>query len=323
MEKKYYNNLIVSSSPHMVSNENTQRIMGMVILALLPSLCVSTYVFGPRVLILTAVCMVSSVLFEYLWNVLMKKPQTVGDLSAALTGLLIAFNVPSNLPYYIAIIGSFIAIIIVKQLFGGLGHNLFNPAITARIVLFIAFATQMTTWPVPRTAATDAITGPTPLGILKNGGGELPSNMDLFLGTVGGSMGEVSAIALIIGGLFLIWRKVISPITPLCFIATVFIIALIAGEDPIFHILAGGVMLGAFFMATDYVTTPLLPWGKVIFGVGCGIMTMLIRLFGSYPEGVSFGILLMNILTPHIENFCTNRLYKPKKAKKGGAEDAE
>ena len=326
MEKKYYNKLIVSSSPHMVSNENTQRIMGMVILALLPSLCVSTYVFGPRVLILTAVCMVSSVLFEYLWNVLMKKPQTVGDLSAALTGLLIAFNVPSNLPYYIAIIGSFIAIIIVKQLFGGLGHNLFNPAITARIVLFIAFATQMTTWPVPRTAATDAITGPTPLGILKNGGGELPSNMDLFLGTVGGSMGEVSAIALIIGGLFLIWRKVISPITPLCFIATVFIIALIAGEDPVFHILAGGVMLGAFFMATDYVTTPLLPWGKVIFGVGCGIMTMLIRLFGSYPEGVSFGILLMNILTPHIENFCTNRLYKPKKekkAKKGGAEDAE
>lgn len=323
MEKKYYNNLIVSSSPHMVSNENTQRIMGMVILALLPSLCVSTYVFGPRVLILTAVCMVSAVLFEYLWNVLMKKPQTVGDLSAALTGLLIAFNVPSNLPYYIAIIGSFIAIIIVKQLFGGLGHNLFNPAITARIVLFIAFATQMTTWPVPRTAATDAITGPTPLGILKNGGGELPSNMDLFLGTVGGSMGEVSAIALIIGGLFLIWRKVISPITPLCFIATVFIIALIAGEDPVFHILAGGVMLGAFFMATDYVTTPLLPWGKVIFGVGCGIMTMLIRLFGSYPEGVSFGILLMNILTPHIENFCTNRLYKPKKAKKGGAEDAE
>ena len=324
MEKKYYNNLIVSSSPHLVSNENTQRIMGMVILALLPSLCVSTYVFGPRVLILTAVCMISAVLFEYLWNLLMKKPQTVGDLSAALTGLLIAFNVPSNLPYYIAIIGSFIAIVVVKNLFGGLGHNLFNPAITARIVLFIAFATQMTTWPVPRGAETDAITGPTPLGILKNGGGEMPSNLDLFLGTVGGSMGEVSAIALLIGGLFLIWRKVISPITPLCFIATVAVIALLAGQDPIFHICAGGVMLGAFFMATDYVTSPLLPMGKVIFGIGCGLMTMLVRLFGNYPEGVSFGILLMNILTPHINNFCTNRLYKPKKkAKKGGAANEE
>ena len=319
MEKKYYNNLIVSSSPHAVNNEDTQRIMGMVILALIPSLCVSTYVFGPRVLILTAVCVLSSVLFEYLWNMLMKKPQTVGDLSAALTGLLIAFNVPSNLPYYIAVIGSAIAIIVVKNLFGGLGHNLFNPAITARVVLFISFATQMTTWPVPRTAATDAVTGPTPLGLLKEGGADLPSNMDMFLGTIGGSMGEVSAIALIIGGLFLIWKKVISPITPVCFIGTVFVIAFIATGDinmAIFHILAGGVMLGAFFMATDYVTTPLLPLGKVIFGVGCGIMTMLVRLFGAYPEGVSFAILLMNVLTPHIENFCTNRLYKPKK---GGA----
>ena len=321
MEKKYYNNLIVSSSPHAVNNEDTKRIMGMVILALIPSLCVSTYVFGPRVLILTAVCVLSSVLFEYLWNMLMKKPQTVGDLSAALTGLLIAFNVPSNLPYYIAVIGSAIAIIVVKNLFGGLGHNLFNPAITARVVLFISFATQMTTWPVPRTAATDAVTGPTPLGLLKEGGADLPSNMDMFLGTIGGSMGEVSAIALIIGGLFLIWKKVIYPITPVCFIGTVFVIAFIATGDinmAIFHILAGGVMLGAFFMATDYVTTPLLPLGKVIFGVGCGIMTMLVRLFGAYPEGVSFAILLMNVLTPHIENFCTNRLYKPKK---GGAAD--
>lgn len=322
MEKKYYNNLIVSSSPHAVNNEDTQRIMGMVILALIPSLCVSTYVFGPRVLILSAVCMLSAVLFEYLWNMLMHKPQTIKDGSAALTGLLIAFNVPSNLPYYIAVIGSAVAIIVVKGLFGGLGHNLFNPAITARIVLFISFATQMTTWPVPRTATTDAVTGPTPLGILKEGGGDLPSNMDMFLGTIGGSMGEVSALALLIGGLFLIWKKVISPITPVCFIATVFVIAFIATGDlnmAIFHILAGGVMLGAFFMATDYVTTPLLPLGKVIFGIGCGLMTMLIRLFGAYPEGVSFGILLMNVLTPHIENFCTNRLYKPKK--KGGAED--
>ncbi len=243
----------------------------------------------------------------------MKKPQTIFDLTAALTGLLIALNVPSNLPYYIAVIGSFIAIVVVKGLFGGLGYNLFNPAITARIVLFISFATQMTTWPVSRTVATDAVTGPTPLGILKEGGGDIPSNTDMLFGFIGGSMGEVSALALMIGGAFLIWKKVISPITPLCFIGTVFVIAAIAGQDPIFHILAGGVMLGAFFMATDYVTTPLLPLGKVIFGIGCGIMTMLIRLFGAYPEGVSFGILLMNILTPHIDTFCTNRLYKPKK----------
>lgn len=317
MEKKYYNNLIVSSSPHHVNNEDTQRIMGMVIAALIPSLAVSTYVFGARVLALTAVCVIASMLMEFLWNKAMNKPQTVGDLSAALTGLLIAFNVPSNLPFYIAIIGCAIAIIVVKGLFGGLGHNLFNPAITARVVLFIGFATQMTTWPVARTY--DGTTGPTPLGILNEGGTDLPSNMDMFLGFCGGSMGEVSAVALLIGGLFLIWKKVISPITPVAFIATVFVIGFIATgslDMAIFHILAGGVMLGAFFMATDYVTTPLLPTGKLIFGIGCGIITMLIRLFGAYPEGVSFAILLMNILTPHIDNFCTNRLYP---AKKGGA----
>lgn len=324
MDNKYYDKLIVSSSPHAVNNEDTRRVMLTVIIALLPALCVSTYVFGARALILTAVCIIASVLFEYLWNVLMHKPQTVGDCSAILTGILIAFNVPSNLPYYIAIIGCFVAIIIVKCLFGGLGCNLFNPAITARIVLFISFATEMTTWPVPSTATTDATTGATPLGILNAGEGSLPSNTDMFLGTIGGSMGEVSAIALIVGGLFLIWRKVISPITPIAFIATVFIIAAIAGEDPVFHICAGGVMLGAFFMATDYVTTPLLPLGKLIFGIGCGLMTMLVRLFGAYPEGVSFAILLMNVLTPHIENFCTNRLYTPKKkAEKKAAKAAK
>lgn len=181
----------------------------------------------------------------------------------------------------------------------------------------------MTTWPVPRNAATDALTGPTPLGILKEGGnGSMPSNLDLFLGFTGGSLGEVSAVALLIGGLFLIWKKVISPITPVCFIGTVAIIALIAGQNPIFHVCAGGVMLGAFFMATDYVTTPLLPWGKVIFGIGCGVITMLVRLFGSYPEGVSFAILLMNVTTPLIERVTTNRLFKPKKKiKKGEAAD--
>lgn len=225
MEKKTYNNLVVSSAPHIVSNMDTSRIMMMVILALVPSLLVSVYVFGMRVLSLTAVCIVAAVFFEWIWNVLMHKRQTVGDLSAVVTGMLIAFNVPSGLPYWIAIVGCFVAIIIVKQLFGGVGKNIANPAITARIVLFISFATEMTTWPLPRMAA-DAVSTATPLGVLAEGG-ELPNNVEMFLGFIGGSMGEVSAIALIVGGLFLIWKKIISPIIPVAFIGTVFVFAFI------------------------------------------------------------------------------------------------
>lgn len=329
MENKKFENLVVTSSPHAVSEEDTQRIMGMVIAALIPSLCVSAYVFGPRVLLLSAICVAASVAFEYIFNAIMKRPQPIKDLSAALTGLLISFNIPANLPIYIAIIGCFIAIIIIKGLFGGLGKNLFNPAITARVVLFISFATEMTTWPTPRVggaSGVDASTTATPLGILKVTGDPKQinvSNMDLFLGFVGGSLGEVSALALLIGGLFLIWKKVISPIVPLCFIGTVAVLALLAGQDPLFHILSGGVFLGAFFMATDYATSPYLTKGKIIFGIGCGTMTMLIRLFGNYPEGVSFAILLMNVMTPLIDNYCINSMYKVKKVKKGGSEDGK
>ena len=316
MEKKTYSNLVVSSAPHIVSNVDTTRIMAMVIMALIPSLLVSIYVFGMRVLTLTVVCIVASVFFEWAWNALMHKRQTIGDLSAAVTGLLIAFNVPSGLPYWIAIVGCFVGIVIVKQLFGGVGKNIANPAITARIVLFISFATEMTTWPLPRMAA-DATSTATPLGVLAEGGAELPTNMEMFLGFIGGSMGEVSAIALLIGGLFLIWTKVISPIIPVCFIGSVFVFAFIyyaatggdAFDMALFHVLAGGVMLGAFFMATDYVTTPLLPMGKVVFGIGCGVITMIIRLWGQYPEGVSFSILIMNCLTPLINNFFQKRMY--------------
>ena len=316
MEKKTYSNLVVSSAPHIVSNVDTTRIMAMVIMALIPSLLVSRYVFGMRVLTLTVVCIVASVFFEWAWNALMHKRQTIGDLSAAVTGLLIAFNVPSGLPYWIAIVGCFVGIVIVKQLFGGVGKNIANPAITARIVLFISFATEMTTWPLPRMAA-DATSTATPLGVLAEGGAELPTNMEMFLGFIGGSMGEVSAIALLIGGLFLIWKKVISPIIPVCFIGSVFVFAFIyyaatggdAFDMALFHVLAGGVMLGAFFMATDYVTTPLLPMGKVVFGIGCGVITMIIRLWGQYPEGVSFSILIMNCLTPLINNFFQKRMY--------------
>ena len=317
MDKKTYSNLVVSSAPHLVTNMDTTRIMLMVLIGLAPSFLVSIYVFGMRVIALTAVCIIASMFFEWEWNKLMHKTQTVGDLSAAVTGTLIAFNVPSGLPFWIAIVGCFVAIIVVKQLYGGIGKNVVNPAITARIVLFISFATQMTTWPLPRMAA-DATSTATPLGVLAEGGAELPSNMQMFLGFIGGSMGEVSALALLIGGLFLIWKKIISPIIPCCFIGTVFVFALIyyaatgdgnALQMAIFHICAGGVMLGAFFMATDYVTSPLLPMGKVIFGIGCGIITMVIRLWGQYPEGVSFSILIMNCLTPLIEDFCQKRLY--------------
>ena len=317
MDKKTYSNLVVSSAPHLVTSMDTTKIMLMVLIGLAPSFLVSIYVFGMRVIALTVVCVVASMFFEWAWNKLMHKKQTVGDLSAAVTGTLIAFNVPAGLPYWIAIVGCFVAIIVVKQLFGGMGKNVVNPAITARIVLFISFATEMTTWPLPRMAA-DATSTATPLGILAEGGAELPSNMQMFLGFIGGSMGEVSAIALLIGGLFLIWKKIISPIIPCCFIGTVFVFALIyyaatgngdALQMAVFHVLAGGVMLGALFMATDYVTSPLLPMGKVIFGIGCGLLTMIIRLWGQYPEGVSFSILIMNCLTPLIENFCQKRLY--------------
>ena len=330
MDNKYHEKLIVSSSPHMVTKTDTSKIMGTVLIALLPAFAVGIYQFGFRVVTLTAVFVASCILFEYLYNKIAKKPQTVGDLSAVLTGVLLAFNCPSSLPYEIAIVGSFAAIVVIKQLFGGIGQNLVNPAVTARVFMFIAFATPMTSWPTPRGghatgAVVDATTSATPLGVLSHGSfadvyNDGFTKMDLFLGNVGGCIGEVSALAILIGGLFLIWKKVISPIIPVTFIATVFVLGLIWGgfDGALFHILAGGLMLGSFFCATDYVTSPTLPLGKVIFGIGCGLFTMLIRIFASYPEGVSFAILLMNILTPYIDKICEKRMYKlPKKAKEG------
>lgn len=322
INKKFHDNLIVSTAPHIVTDEDTTRLMGTVMLAMLPALAASVYVFGARALILCIVSIVFSVIFEWLYNHITKKPQTVIDLSASVTGLLIAFNVPASLPIWEVILADFFAIVIVKQLYGGLGKNFVNPAITARIFLFISFASSMSTWPLPRMVRTaDAVTGPTPLGILSEGDpSALPSNTEMFLGFIGGSLGEVSALALLAGGLFLIYRKVISPIIPCAFIGTVFIIALIYYKGSfnmaLFHVLAGGVMLGAFFMATDYVTTPKLPMGKLMFGIGCGVITMLIRLWGSYPEGVSFSILLMNIITPLI-NRSTFKRYCGGGAKNG------
>ena len=244
---KYNDNLIVSSSPHLVTALDTQKTMLIVMACLLPSLVVSTVVFGFRVILLTAVSIAACMFFEWGWNALLKRRQTVSDCSAALTGMLLAFNVPAGLPIWTLLVGDFAAIIVVKQLFGGIGKNLVNPAITARIILFISFATEMTTWPAPKYVA-DATSTATPLGVLAEGSiADLPSNMQMFLGNIGGSFGEVSAVALLVGGLFLIWKKIISPIIPCCFIGTVFVFALIyyaaTGQgDPlqmaVFHILA-------------------------------------------------------------------------------------
>ncbi|MBQ6388487.1 MAG: RnfABCDGE type electron transport complex subunit D [Mogibacterium sp.] len=322
MDKKFHTNLIVSSSPHIVTESDTTRLMGTVLLALAPAWVASIYIFGFRALLLSVVCVAAAVLFEYLFNMIMHKKQTIGDLSAALTGLLIAFNIPSSFPIWQAILGCLFAIVVVKGLFGGIGRNFANPAITARIFLFLSFSANMSSWPLTRLQATpDAVTGATPLAILAEGStDQLPGLGTLFLGFHGGSTGEVCALALIIGGVFLIVRKVISPIIPCAFIGTVFVYGLIATGSlhmALFHVLAGGVLLGAFFMATDYVTSPKLPLGQLLFGIGCGIITMSIRLFGSYPEGVSFSILLMNICTPLLNNLSYKFYLKEGGAKNG------
>lgn len=312
---KENNNLIVYSSPHIVNPVDTSNIMKHVVIALMPAMVVAIYVFGLRALLLTITCVVSCVIFEGLTRKILERPQTIGDYSAVVTGVILSFNLPSTLPLWMAIIGSFTAIVVVKQLFGGLGQNFVNPAIVGRIVLFVSFATPMTTWPITArmsnvligAAGIDAVTGPTPLALFNNAK-DLPSNMEMFLGTINGSMGEISAAALLLGGLYLIAKKIIEPTIPVAFIGTVAGMALLMGFDPFFHICAGGVMLGAIFMATDYATSPLTTTGKLIFGIGCGFLTMVIRIFASYPEGVSFALLLMNILVPHIDNLTRVKL---------------
>ncbi|MBQ7245584.1 MAG: RnfABCDGE type electron transport complex subunit D [Firmicutes bacterium] len=323
MENTYRSNLTVSAAPHLVTSLDTQKTMMWVLIALAPALAVGVYVFGINALIMTVVCIAACVFFEWAYEKIMKKPNTVKDLSAVVTGTLIAFNVPSTLPIWMAVIGCFVAIILVKQLYGGLGRNFANPAIVARIVLLVSFATQMTTWPLPIAQQTaDAVTGATPLavvGTVRVARG-LPSLMNLFIGTIGGSIGEVSTLALLIGFGILLWKKIIVPHTTVAFVLTVFVFAFLyytfnpikgvsAAHMGLFHVMAGGVMLGAVFMATDYVTSPIMPLGKIIMGVGCGLFTMIIRFFAGYPEGVSFSILLMNIMTPLIDMLCIKLAY--------------
>ena len=294
----------VTASPHIRDNMTTQKIMLLVIISLLPALIGGFITFGLRAVIVTLVCTASCVIFEALTRIIMKRPQTVSDLSACVTGILLAMNLPVTIPIWQAVIGSFVAVVIAKQLFGGLGQNFVNPAILARIVLMLSFTADMTTWAVPqywKENSADIVTSATPL-VSRDA-----SYWDLFIGNTGGCIGEVCALGLIIGGLFLIFTGIISPVTPLAFIGTVALAELIAGNDPIYHILSGGLLLGAFFMATDYVTTPLTSMGKLIFGIGCGIITFVIREFGGYPEGVSFSILLINIITPYIDNFTAKK----------------
>ena len=300
-------NMIVSVSPHIHAEDSTQTIMRDVLIALVPGIIASVVFFGVRALLVEAVCVAAAMFFEWAFEKICKRPNTVGDLSAAVTGLILAFNLPVGIPLWQAAFGSLVAIVVVKQLFGGIGHNFANPAITARIVMFLAFSSQMATWVVPNFAAADAVSGATPLAVLGAGGSV--SALSLFLGNVGGCLGETSALALLIGGIYLIVRKVISWHTPVAFIATVFVLSLIKGgaSFAVCEIFAGGLFLGAIFMATDYATTPSTNSGRVVFGIGCGLITCLIRFFGSYPEGVSFSILLMNILTPYISKWTASK----------------
>ena len=296
--------LLVSAGPHIRSNASTTSIMGDVLIALLPAVVASVLVFGTRALLLEVVCVASSVLFEYLFRRLLKRSNTIYDLSAAVTGLLLAFNLPAGFPIWMAILGCFVAIVIVKQLFGGIGCNFANPAITGRIFLLIAFAGQMTTWPTANSyiSGIDAVSGATPLALIKEGSIEaLPAVKNLLFGIRGGCLGETCAIALLIGFVYLVIRRVITPTIPVVYVATIALMSLILGYDPIYMILTGGVLLGGIFMLTDYATSPATELGKVVFAVGAGIITMLIRnSSGGYPEGVSFAILLMNILCPYI-----------------------
>ena len=293
------NKLIVTAAPHITSADSTQKIMGRVCLALCPALAASVSIFGANALILTVVTVAACVFFEWGYCKLMGREVPVSDLSAVVTGMLLAFNMPASMPWWMAIVGAFIAIVIIKQLFGGLGFNFANPAIVGRIALAVGFASRMANYPKP-VNGIDALASATPLAVEKGvlGAGEY---VTLLLGNHGGVLGETCAIAILIGGIYLIATKVISPMIPVTYLATVAVLSLIGGYDPIVQLLSGGLMLGAFFMATDYVTSPTTDKGKLIAGIFMGVVTCAIRFFGTMSEGVSFAILLMNLVTPYID----------------------
>lgn len=321
--------IIISASPHIHSNRSTKNLMYDVLYALIPAFIISVYLFGISALIVTSVAVISCILFEYvIQKYLLKTPVTISDGSALITGVLLAFNVPSSLPIWMVIVGSLVAIGIAKLSFGGIGYNIFNPALVARVFLLVSFPVQMTTWPVPfenNMTLVDAVTGETTLGMIKEGlmygetmatiSEKLPSAMDLLLGITSGSIGEMSGLALLLGGIFLLARKVITWHIPITLLATMFVMTgifwLVDPEqyaNPLIHVLSGGAILGAFYMATDLVTSPVTKKGMIVFAIGIGVITVVIRLFGAYPEGISFAIIIMNAFVPLI-----NKYFKPRR----------
>lgn len=300
--------LTVASSPHIKRPDTTRSIMSDVVIALAPAATYGCILFGLRALAVLITSVSVAVLCEFLWNKALKKPNTIKDMSAVVTGLLLGMNLPPTLPLWQAAIGSAAAIIVVKQMFGGLGHNFANPAIAARIILLVSFPASMTRFTEP---VSDAVTSATPLA----GTAGTLSFKTLFFGMHAGSIGETSAFLLIVGGLYLVIRRVITPIIPVCFIGTVALLSLISSESVMLSVFGGGLILGAVFMATDYTTSPTTPLGKAVFAVGCGIITFVIRKFGSLPEGVSYSILLMNILVPHINRFTLSKPFGFEKVK--------
>ena len=312
--------LIATSNPHIRSNETTRSIMLDVIIAMLPALAFAIFNFGLRALTLTAVSVVGCIFWEWLYRKLMKKPQSIGDLSCVVTGMLLAFVCPVQMPYWMILIGDFFAIIVVKQLFGGIGKNFLNPALAGRAVLLASYAGTMTSWVDPAAgkapiigSVADVVTTATPLAVMKTGDFAALTDTynvgNMFIGQIPGSLGEVSALALLIGGAYLIWRKVINWQTPVSYIATVAVLTFLFPKQGsglewmLYSIFGGGLFLGAFFMATDYATSPVTKKGQLIFGIGCGLFTVLIRYFGSYNEGVCYSIMVMNLLVALIDKY--------------------
>lgn len=327
-----FSKVVITSSPHIKSKEDTKSIMLDVLLALIPSLAASTYVFGLRAILMTAVSIIACMVFEAIYDKIVGKENTVTDLSAAVTGVLLAFVCPVTLPYWMLIIGDGIAIIFAKCIFGGLGKNFINPALAGRAFLLASWPVAMTTWVAARShvglgSTADVVSTATPMAILKGSAeGDLPSVMSVFLGVTGGSMGEVSAVLLLVGGIYLLVRKVITIQIPASYILTVAVLAVIFPAEGYGHleymlyaIFGGGLMLGAIFMATDYSTTPVSKKGQIVFGIGCGLLTTMIRFFGGYPEGVCYSILLMNTTVWLIDKYTRpTKFGAPAKQKKEG-----
>ena len=292
--------LVVTASPHIVDQSSTRGLMGHVVIALMPALVASAFIFGFRALLVTGVTVAACVGFEALYCVLMKKPVPVGDLSAVVTGLILAFNLPATIPLWIAVVGAFIAIVVVKQLFGGIGCNFANPALVGRIALFVGFAGRMTAYAFPETDI-DVLATATPLVA-----GKSLSSMDMLFnlafGIHGGVLGETCSVMLLLGGIYLIVTRTISAAIPVAYLGTVAVLSLVFGQDVVLQLLGGGLLLGAFFMATDYVTSPFTLKGKIVYGIGLGVITCAIRFWGNMAEGVSFSLLIMNLLVPYIND---------------------